>query len=340
MMYNDLTKVNLVNIGLMLLSCLIAYIVPLELFLFSYAVLGPLHYLTQISWLQKRSFYTHGKYDYLFLIILCVAIFSLTIFRFPISSPFFIAVGFGSALGLTFLRQTKHKIIFVCLVIAIALLARNLTAYALLFGTFLPTIIHVYIFTGLFILYGALKSKSRSGYLSLGVFVGCGLIFFIFNPTLLSVSDNTYLRESYRPFQKMTFYLSRILGFSNPESVNDLYVSETGVVLLRFVAYAYTYHYLNWFSKTSIIRWHEISRSRMSAILFLWILSIAVYAIDYRMGFTVLLFLSIAHVILEFPLNHQTMWGIVKEIKKRVRPKNVFQEQASHLDSASIDLRI
>jgi hypothetical protein len=43
--------VNYVNAGLMVLSCLAAYVFPFELFLFSYAVLGPLHYLTEISWL-------------------------------------------------------------------------------------------------------------------------------------------------------------------------------------------------------------------------------------------------------------------------------------------------
>jgi hypothetical protein len=37
--------VNYANIGLMLASCLVAYVFPFELFLFSYAVLGPLHYL-------------------------------------------------------------------------------------------------------------------------------------------------------------------------------------------------------------------------------------------------------------------------------------------------------
>ena len=42
-------RLNYVNIGLMLLSCLVAFFVPFELFLFSYAVLGPAHYLTEIS---------------------------------------------------------------------------------------------------------------------------------------------------------------------------------------------------------------------------------------------------------------------------------------------------
>lgn len=49
--------INYANIGLMLLSCAAAYVVPFELFLFSYAVLGPLHYLTEISWLNDRGYF-------------------------------------------------------------------------------------------------------------------------------------------------------------------------------------------------------------------------------------------------------------------------------------------
>ena len=42
-------RVNYINIALMLISAAVAFCHPLELFLFSYAVLGPLHYLTEIS---------------------------------------------------------------------------------------------------------------------------------------------------------------------------------------------------------------------------------------------------------------------------------------------------
>src|SRR6476659_1938652 len=56
-------RVNYLNIGLMLASCAVALYIPFELFLFAYAVLGPAHYLTEISWLQKRRFFTRGKYD-------------------------------------------------------------------------------------------------------------------------------------------------------------------------------------------------------------------------------------------------------------------------------------
>lgn len=312
------TNINTLNIVLMLLSCGVAYLIPLELFLFSYAVLGPLHYLTQISWLQKRGFFTRGKYDYFFLVGLCLGMLVLTILNRG-NSGFILALGFGGAVALAFSLKPKTKIIFILAVIVAALLARKLPAYTLFFGIFLPTLVHVYVFTGLFILYGALKSRSRPGYLSFMVFVACGLIFFVFSPPLLGVSAKGYLRASYEPFQRMAFYLARLLGFSDVSDLPAVYASVSGIAILRLIAFAYTYHYLNWFSKTSIIGWHEISRLRMVVIITLWLAAVGVYAWDYRIGFAVLLTLSLGHVILEFPLNHQTIWGIGTELGKRLR---------------------
>ena len=42
-------QVNYLNIALMVLSAGLAFRFPFELFLFSYTVLGPLHYLSEIS---------------------------------------------------------------------------------------------------------------------------------------------------------------------------------------------------------------------------------------------------------------------------------------------------
>jgi hypothetical protein len=46
-----------VNSGLMVAACGVAYLAPFHLFLFAYAVLGPLHYITEISWLHDRSYF-------------------------------------------------------------------------------------------------------------------------------------------------------------------------------------------------------------------------------------------------------------------------------------------
>src|SRR5438128_4598659 len=54
-------RINYLSIGLMIGACLAAYVFPFELFLFSYAILGPLHYLTEISWLHERKYFTESE---------------------------------------------------------------------------------------------------------------------------------------------------------------------------------------------------------------------------------------------------------------------------------------
>src|SRR6188768_2442551 len=76
-------KEDYINIGLMLLSCVLAFFIPFELFLFSYAVLGPLHYLTEIGWLHKKNYFTKGKYDFIFLVVACVLLVYWSYFKTP-----------------------------------------------------------------------------------------------------------------------------------------------------------------------------------------------------------------------------------------------------------------
>ena len=48
-----------INIGLIILTCVVAHLFPYHLLLFSYAVLGPAHYLTQISWMHDRRYFSN-----------------------------------------------------------------------------------------------------------------------------------------------------------------------------------------------------------------------------------------------------------------------------------------
>ena len=45
------------HLGLMLAALGITYLVPFELLLLSYVVLGPAHYFTEISWLHDRKYF-------------------------------------------------------------------------------------------------------------------------------------------------------------------------------------------------------------------------------------------------------------------------------------------
>jgi hypothetical protein len=106
--------------------------------------------------------------------------------------------------------------------------------------------------------------------------------------------------------------------------INDyLYAHPVALSLMGFIAFAYLYHYLNWFSKTSVIRWNEISRARLAVVVAVWIVSVTLYAYDGHVGFRWLFFLSFVHVLLEFPLNHVTVMSIGRELGGLLRVQKV-----------------
>jgi hypothetical protein len=97
------------------------------------------------------------------------------------------------------------------------------------------------------------------------------------------------------------------------EMDDHIYYSEVGIMLMRFIAFAYLYHYLNWFSKTEIIRWHKVPKVRFLAVILTWLAACGFYAYDYSLGLSLLFFLSFSHVLLEFPLNIISIVGIGTE---------------------------
>jgi hypothetical protein len=94
---------------------------------------------------------------------------------------------------------------------------------------------------------------------------------------------------------------------------NSIFFSTFGIMLMRFIAFAYLYHYLNWFSKTEVIRWHKVPKIRFALVIGLWLTACGLYAYDYALGLSFLFFLSFSHVLLEFPLNIVSIVGIGKE---------------------------
>ena len=63
----------------MLFSFIAALMHPFELFLFSYIILGPLHYMTELSWLKERNFFTHTASIWPVLLIIGLSIVGLII---------------------------------------------------------------------------------------------------------------------------------------------------------------------------------------------------------------------------------------------------------------------
>jgi hypothetical protein len=109
-------------------------------------------------------------------------------------------------------------------------------------------------------------------------------------------------------FLPVNLYLCKWLGVSSG-SYLPLY-SPVFFKVQSFIAFAYTYHYLNWFSKTSIIKWHEVPKIKFVVSAILWLASLALYAVDFRLGFAAIFALSILHIVLEFPLNFVSLRSI------------------------------
>src|ERR1700761_5848043 len=85
-----MSRTDMVHFGLLVAALAAAYVLPFELVLLSYAILGPAHYLTEISWLNERQFFTVKKHDYLFLIIIIVITFLL---KLPYANLLFYVFG-------------------------------------------------------------------------------------------------------------------------------------------------------------------------------------------------------------------------------------------------------
>jgi hypothetical protein len=309
--------VNWLNVALMIVSLAAAIAAPFHVFLLAYAVLGPLHYLTEISWLHDRDYFTRRRIPrrwWLALVsvttlVLAYGYVSSDLLQRPVAPTFEIGLVylvFGAGAVAVYARSGLRAI-GVVLVLGIAIvLFSGLRTYAVA-AFFLVTIIHVFAFTGAFILYGALKTRSRAAVLSLCVFAACAIAAATVRAPFAIPGDR--VRQLYGGFEQLNLELLRLFG--QPLNV----YGSPAVAVMRVIAFAYLYHYLNWFSKTSIIRWHEVRSSRAVAILAIWVGGGLVYLHDFRIGFAVFYVLSMLHVLLEFPLNHQTFVFIWRSLR-------------------------
>lgn len=324
-------NIDKLNIGLVIAAFVAAIYLPFELFLFSYAFLGPLHYLTEINWLQKRSYFISHKRNWIWVLILMGLLLSInTIFAF-LDVPSMVKVGsaiseytsqillgcFLFAVSLVVLKKRSYVIISVPVIIILSWAMHGVIPLSnIIIGSFLPTLVHVYLFTIFFMIYGTMKSKSRYGIYS--------IVFMILVPVLIYVIDvepgvhglvgNTREAFTSTGFAKVSARLAGMMGWIEGRDFDI--ISQIGIKIQIFIAFAYTYHYLNWFSKTSVIGWKKTLNSQsFILILIVWAASVALYLYDYSIGLAALFLLSFLHVLLEFPLNVIT----IKEVFRGLR---------------------
>jgi hypothetical protein len=301
-----ITRINYYNILAMLLSAGLALFIPFELVLLSYAILGPLHYLTEISWLNTKQFFTLKQYDYLLIAAVVVA---SVLLKLP--SANLVYYTFGLSFILLVINKTLYRVLAFLLLIVMGYFLLTHNTLRTIFGLYVPTLIHVYIFTGAFLLLGALRNKGISGYLAFITFLICPLLLcFLF--TNIKSAPTQWAINGYEYFAHINTTTLR------NQSIN-VYTNTASIVLTRVIAFAYTYHYINWFSKTKVINWHRVTKVTAFMIILLWIASVALYFYNYRLGIKWLLILSLAHVILEFPLNHRSFIDIGKQLHQSLQ---------------------
>ena len=391
----------------MVLTAIAAYFFPFETFLLAYAYLGPLHYLTEISWLHDRNYFSKGKYDFLVLLIVGVLLsyaafakdfgVSVEVYDYFVKMNLFdklLVFALFSSILFALVKNFIVKIVtilFLFVFVSGWLSPENSdvnTGSTMIFAltSLVPTLIHVYLFTGLFMLFGALKSRSKSGLLQMVGFVLVPVFLVFFTPVdekknnLTSYGKNAYyangdgffytnisilehfklveepkltnkqflanfvnnekakqsspvaerkrlndslktrlnepfiIQDPSNEYYQKAIPVKNALGTYDKESYwGIVFYSNIGIMLMRFIAFAYLYHYLNWFSKTEVIRWHKVPKLRFAAVIVLWIGASVFYAYDYSLGLSLLFFLSFTHVLLEFPLNIVSIVGIGKE---------------------------
>lgn len=295
-------RLNYVNIGLMFLSYGIAFVAPVELLVVVYAVLGPLHYLTEIPWLHKRQYFVNaGTREAL---VLCVLALLAVV---PGFTGICTIIALVFALALLLFKKGWHRLFALVLGLPLAWVC-NATPAATVFGLYLTTLVHVFFFTWLFMLSGSLKDRRFSGFAALAIMSMLALSLILWPvPPGTYKSTGLFVDNAVSTFGNLDKEFSSLLGWQFDWNA---YVAVT-----RFVAFAYTYHYLNWFSKTRIIRWHELRPVTLAVIGLVYSGSLTIYAINYKTGNQVLLALSIAHVFLEFPLNWNNARGILRTLR-------------------------
>jgi hypothetical protein len=281
-------RADIVHLALLLASLALAYLLPFELLLLSYIILGPAHYFTQISWMHDRAYFLPHR-------ALAFALAAAALGGMFIAEPYWsgvllwcclVAAALAAA-GLALPRTIMLGTVAAALTLAMAGLP-----FALV-GILLPTFIHVSIFTLVFMTLGAVRARSTAQFAIIGAYLAAIAVILAAPPSARTIIP-VFARLGQYYFGAVAPSLGALFG------VPDLQFAGRIIGLLSFV---YTYHYLNWFIKAGVIRWTHMPRARLIGVVALSVASTGLCSYNYDFGITVLLLVSLLHVLLEFPLD-------------------------------------
>lgn len=303
-------RADAIHLGLMLAALALAYVLPFELLLLSYAILGPVHYLTEISWLHERRYFMPWPWLAGVLVVLTIAAINVTSWQ---SAGLLIWVALVLAALAAIRMSWLARAVLAAVAVVLTWIIFTQDFFVAITAALIPTLVHVSLFTLVFMIVGAHRARSWSQAALIGVYV-VAIAFIFALPPDAPVRWPHFDQVGWRYFAAVAPALGRFVGMPGWQ------IDHRFAGLLSFV---YTYHYLNWFIKADVIRWRDVPKWRLVTVTMLGIAATGLYFYDYDYGFRLLLFLSMLHVLLEFPLNalsFRQLGGIVVSSMQR-RPR-------------------
>jgi hypothetical protein len=277
------------HLALMIAAFGLAYAMPFELLILARAVLGPAHYATEISWLHDRGYFLKRRDIAAALAVVAVGVALInnaSWFGFAIWAAF--AVGAAAAATRS---STQTALLLIAATGLTAIMFIKWPALSVM-GGLLTTVVHASLFTLIFMGLGAWHARSRFQAALIGAYIAAIALIVMFPPSE-TPANPAFTAVAHQYFDGIGDQLGMLFG--------------TGKIsldrLIGLLAFVYTYHYLNWFIKAEVIRWATIPPMRWAAIGIVSVGSTGLYFYDFALGFSVLLALSLMHVVLEFPLD-------------------------------------
>ncbi len=314
------------NLAVLLFSALAAWLFPLETFLIAGVVIGPFHYLTEIAWLRKKQFYfTSGLISPTAYLVTAVVLCGLAALDLRLHRGW-TAYAVGGLLVLSFSALVRSIPVLVGMLALVAATRFFIHGYGLFLAAFVPTVLHVYVFTLLFLVSGALRGKhaSRFGAVNSVLLLALPVALLRLPATLPMGLPGHAWMNSETLFAPVHEYIAGLLGLGMHFNAGSA-LSPNAILIFRFLAFIYLHHYLNWFAKTELLAWHKVSRRSWATVLCVYAMLLGSYFFSFALGFYATYALSLLHVLLELPLNWQAGASIARHPWKRWRARATAQ---------------
>ena len=304
-----------------MISAVAATIAPLQVFLLAYIVLGPLHYLTEIAWLRRKDFYfSRGLLSARTYGVLATVLTLLgAADRITHRGLSFWLIGIFLLLSLSVWITNRLVLLGLAAAIVLVKVLSPGSAFFLVVA-FIPTLVHVFFFTWIFMLSGAMRSGSRGSLRWLNPALMLLIPLFLFwIPVHYPALGMHWIQMERISFAGVHSGLASSLHHTLSLGAN-LLADPWIAALLRIFAFAYLFHYLNWFGKAELLGWHQIPLRSWIIIGLLYASALGLYLYDLALGFLILNFFSLLHVLMEFPLDWRALRFVLSGGRTSVSP--------------------